>query len=105
LKTLYEQDLKNLRQYFKALNNNTALSPREPDTQYLLWLKARLDDGILYTTGGINEQPEWYIEDMQYLSKLDYFYDLPYRITECAERLEQIAKNTAKDMPKPGTVR
>lgn len=102
---MYEQDLKKLRAYFQSVDKGAIPLPREMDTQHLLWLKARLDDGILYTAGGVAEQPEWYVEDMQYLSTLDYFYDLPYRIAECTERLEAIAKNTAKDLPKPNGIR
>lgn len=98
LKGYYEDDLKHIREYLASIENGAETLPHETDVNHLLWLNARLDDGIPYTTGGIAEQPNWYIEDMKYLSTLDYAEDLPYLIANCAEEITRIDKKLAEDM-------
>lgn len=103
---MYEADLKSIKSYLDSLNQAGGEPlPHETDTQWLLWLQARLEDGILLSAGAIEQQPQWYIDDMQYLSTLDYYYDLPYLISKCDEQLTAIAKKTREQLPKNNPIR
>lgn len=94
LKGHYEEDLKQIREYLASVDD----LPHETDVNHLLWLQTRLDSGILYTSGGIAEQPNWYIEDLKYLSTLDYAEDLPYLIANCDEEITRIDKKLADEL-------
>jgi hypothetical protein len=98
LKEFYEQDLEHIREYLASLENGDDPLPHETDANHLLWLKARLDDGIPLDAGGVNQQLAWYIKDMKYLSTLDYYEDLPYLIADCDQQTARIDKKLADDM-------
>ena len=98
LKKFYEQDLLHIREYLDSIAAGDEPLPHETDTNHLLWLKARLDDGIPLESGGVNGQPAWYIKDMKYLSTLDYYEDLPYLIADCDREIVRIDKKTAEEL-------
>lgn len=97
LKEYYEADKKSLQTYLESLDKTPATLPHETDTQHLLWLKARLEDGLMLAAGGIEDQPLHYVEDMQFLATLDYVSDLPYLIEDCRQQLETLAKKAIAD--------
>lgn len=98
LKQYYEDDLLYIREYLDSIENTDEPLPHETDTNHLLWLQARLMDGLPLTSGGINQQDAWYIKDMKYLSTLDYYEDLPYLIADCEREIERIDKKTADEL-------
>lgn len=89
----YETEQRDIQAYIEA----DTTSPHEPDHHRLLWLYRRYQDGVLPFTGGALDQPNWFVEDMQYCDLLAYYTDLKYQLASARQDLQRAMAKAVKE--------
>lgn len=93
LKSIYTRDKREITAYLEDIDRLNMPVPHTPDIALLRWTYDRLQDGVLAESGGVNQQPAHYVDDMRFVSMMDYFVDLDRLIGECDDEMQRIAQD------------